>query len=139
MESLDVLLEEGFEPPAIAPEAGHLFDREWGLNLVESTLVALEEEFGQDAQSKATFSVLKRFLPGAELRLSSADAAGALGVPVATAKTWVHRLRQRFRERLRAAVALTVSAPHEIDAELIHLREILAGGHETVVKKSGRT
>lgn len=105
MESLDVLLEEGFEPPAIAPEAGHLFDREWGLNLVESTLVALEEEFGQDAQSKATFSVLKRFLPGAELRLSSADAAGALGVPIATAKTWVHRLRQRFRERLRSRSA----------------------------------
>lgn len=138
MESLDALLEAGFEPASIPAETGRLFDREWALSLVESTLLALEDEFAQDAAGKATFSVLKRFLPGAELGLSSEEAAQALGVPVATAKTWVHRLRQRFRERLRAAVALTVSAPHEIEGELTHLREILAGGSETFVKKSGR-
>ena len=137
MESLDALLEEGFEPASVPAETGRLFDREWALSLVESALSALEDEFAHDAQGKATFSVLKRFLPGAELGLSSEEAAQALGVPVATAKTWVHRLRQRFRQQLRAAVALTVSAPHEIDAELRHLRQILAGP-ETFVKESGR-
>jgi hypothetical protein len=34
-------------------------------------------------------------------------------------------VRQKFREELRRAVSLTVSAPHEIDGELAHLRNVL--------------
>jgi hypothetical protein len=38
------------------------------------------------------------------------------------AKKEIYRLRATFREALREQVGLTVSAPHEIDEELAHLR-----------------
>jgi RNA polymerase sigma-70 factor (ECF subfamily) len=37
----------------------------------------------------------------------------------------VHRLRQRFRELLRAEVANTVDRPEDIDGELRHLISVL--------------
>jgi RNA polymerase sigma-70 factor (ECF subfamily) len=135
-ESLEALIEDGFEPADIPTDMGRVFDREWALGLVENALEAIEEEFqGERADA---YSVLKRFLPGDEPHLSYEEAAAALGVPSATVKTWVHRLRQRFRERLRAAVALTVRAPHEIDAELAHLRAMLSSPAETSVNAAGR-
>jgi RNA polymerase sigma-70 factor (ECF subfamily) len=39
----------------------------------------------------------------------------------------VHRLRERYRERLKAAVAQTVSSPADVDNELRHLFRVLAG------------
>jgi DNA-directed RNA polymerase specialized sigma24 family protein len=136
VESLDALMASGIEPVPIPPDAGRIFDREWALNLVENALAAVKEDFA--GERGADFAVLKRFLPGADLSLSYEEAADALGVPVATAKTWVHRLRLRFRQHLRAAVALTVSAPHEIDAELAYLREMLGSAAETSVQETGR-
>jgi len=41
-------------------------------------------------------------------------------------KVAVHRLRQRFRELLRAEVAQTVARPEEIDDELGHLIGVLS-------------
>ena len=48
-----------------------------------------------------------------------------LGTNVNAVKSSIHRLRERFRELLRAAVARTVSAPHEVDEELLYLRSLL--------------
>jgi hypothetical protein len=55
-------------------------------------------------------------------------AAAALGWPVARLKTEVFRLRQQFREGVRAEVMLTVDAPHEVEAELAHLHRVLVDG-----------
>jgi len=41
-------------------------------------------------------------------------------------KTEVFRIREEFRQAVRAEVALTVDAPDEIDAELAHLHGVLA-------------
>jgi hypothetical protein len=41
-------------------------------------------------------------------------------------KVAVHRLRQRFREVLRAQVAQTVARPEDIDEELRHLIGVLS-------------
>jgi hypothetical protein len=38
----------------------------------------------------------------------------------------VHRLRQRYRELLRQAIADTVSSPEEIEAELRHLLQAVS-------------
>jgi hypothetical protein len=37
----------------------------------------------------------------------------------------VHRLRERYRELLRAEIAHTVAAPAEIDDEIRHLIEVV--------------
>jgi hypothetical protein len=46
-------------------------------------------------------------------------------VPVGTVRTWLSRLRQRYRNTLRAEVASTVSASTDIDDELRYLYQIL--------------
>jgi RNA polymerase sigma-70 factor (ECF subfamily) len=39
----------------------------------------------------------------------------------------VHRLRQRYREALRAEIAETVASPGEVEEELRHLFAVLSG------------
>ena len=53
------------------------------------------------------------------------QAAKKLGVPIATLRTWLWRLRQRYREALREEVASTVSDPADVDQELGYLYQIL--------------
>ena len=53
------------------------------------------------------------------------EAAQKLGVPIATLRTWLWRLRQRYREALRMEVASTVSDPADVDQELQYLYQIL--------------
>lgn len=48
-----------------------------------------------------------------------------MGMKVAAVKSALFRLRSRFRELLRAFVAPTVFAPHEVDVELRYLHQIL--------------
>ena len=45
----------------------------------------------------------------------------------AAIKVSVHRLRQRYRELLRAVIADTVDGPEEVEDELRHLFRVLAG------------
>lgn len=121
--SLDELAENGFEPVDTA-EGRESFDREWALRVVEQGVMAVENSF-REAGKESQFAVLRHFLPGAPGALSYEDAAAQLGLGLPALKSAVHRLRQDFRDRLRAAVALTVSAPHEVDEELRHLRRVL--------------
>ena len=72
------------------------------------------------------FEQLKNFLTGGSVLPSYDDAAARTGLPRATVKTHVHRLRQRYREIVRCEIARTVSSPHEIDEELHYLCNILA-------------
>jgi len=41
-------------------------------------------------------------------------------------KSWVHRLRRRYRELLREEVAQTVSNRVELENELRHLLQVLS-------------
>lgn len=96
--------------------------------MIKNTLHELAEEFAAEGRADE-FAALRCFLPGAELPPSYDDLSAKLEQPVAALKTKVHRLRQRFRELLRTAVARTVSAPHEVDEEMDYLRSLLAGGN----------
>jgi hypothetical protein len=53
------------------------------------------------------------------------EVAERLGTTEGTIKVTVHRLRQRYRQLLRAVVSQTVDNPLEIDSELAHLKTIL--------------
>lgn len=108
--------------PAIGPADSAHFDREWALAVLEAALAELETD---PAWREGEFAVLRRFLPGSREPLSLEDGAARLGCTLAAMKSQVHRLRSRFRERVRQRVAVTVSAPHEIDAEVQHLGRVL--------------
>ena len=85
----------------------------------------LEEEL--TAEDKARWlAELKPFLLGGTTPpVTQEEVAARLGLPVATLRTWVRRLRQRYRTALRAEVARTVADPAEIDEELLYLRQVL--------------
>jgi transposase-like protein len=85
----------------------------------------LQNEF--EAEGKAeSLEVLRPFVAGGgKMALSQEDAAAKLNVPIATLRTWLSRLRQRYREALRMEVANTVSDPAEIDQELHYLYQVL--------------
>lgn len=122
--NLEELEDEGLELSQPPCQQVHDFDRDWALHLVDQSLAKLEAEWvglGKGAE----FSTLRLFLPGAEGQITQEEAAQRLGTSSGTVRVTVHRLRQRFRELLRAAVARTVSAPHEVDDELRYLGHVL--------------
>jgi hypothetical protein len=51
-----------------------------------------------------------------------------LGMEEGAVKVAVHRLRQRYRELLRAEIANTVASTEEVDAEMRHLFNVLSAG-----------
>jgi hypothetical protein len=85
----------------------------------------LQKELQAEGKVKL-FEQLKTFIAGGSVLPSYDDASARTGLPRATVKTHVHRLRQRYREIVRREIARTVSAPHEIDDELHHLCNVLA-------------
>ena len=101
------------------------YDLVWASNIVSRAWQNLENEFV--AEGKAEWlEELRPFIAGGSATPPDQEqAATRLDVPIATLRTWLSRLRQRYRESLRAEVASTVSNPADIDAELRHLYQIL--------------
>jgi RNA polymerase sigma factor (sigma-70 family) len=101
------------------------YDLVWASNVVKRAWQHLESEFEVEGK-KEWLEVLRPFVAGGgKTPLSQEEAAAKLGVPIATLRTWLSRLRQRYREALRTEVASTVSDPTEVDQELYYLYQIL--------------
>ena len=112
------------EPATLGSERAIFFDREWALTILERALGRVRQEYARTRRD-SEFIVLKNFLPGAAPPPSYAAAAGQIGLSIPAFKSELHRLRRHFRLLLREEVAQTVSAPHEIDAEMTHLQQML--------------
>jgi RNA polymerase sigma factor (sigma-70 family) len=105
-------------PDEFNPDAE--YETRWAVTLIEQVLATLREEFNA-ADKIQLFEELKGFIWGDKSTASYAEIAGQLNVSEVTVKVTMHRLRQRFRELLRAEVAHTVDRPEDIDGELRHL------------------
>ena len=101
------------------------YDLVWASNIMKRAWQHLENAF--EAEGKAEqFEVLRPFVAGGgSAPLNQEEAAARLGIPIATLRTWLSRLRQRYREALRMEVASTVSDPADVDQELHYLCQIL--------------
>jgi RNA polymerase sigma-70 factor (ECF subfamily) len=110
------------ERSAASTPDGLLFDREWALVILENGLRIVQQQFDTAPNQ---FAVLRQFLPGSVDVPSYEHAATELGLSLPALKSELHRLRQRFKAAVREEVAATVSAPHEIDAEMNHLQQVL--------------
>jgi RNA polymerase sigma-70 factor (ECF subfamily) len=100
------------------------FDRAWALALIGRALTDLETEM-RAAGKGLQFESLKPWLDG-KASTSQAEAANTLGLTENAIKVAIHRLRERFRAKVRAEVIATLHDPAEIDAELRHLVAALA-------------
>jgi RNA polymerase sigma-70 factor (ECF subfamily) len=109
-------------PEEFNPDAE--YETRWAVTLIEQVLTALRQEFNE-ADKARLFEELKGFVWGDKSAASYAEIAGHLNLSEGNVKVAVHRLRQRFRELLRAEVANTVGRPEDIDGELRHLISVL--------------
>jgi DNA-directed RNA polymerase specialized sigma24 family protein len=101
------------------------YDLVWASTIVSRAWQNLQTAFV--AEGKAEWlEELRPFVAGGSVTAPNQEKAAArLGVPIATLRTWLSRLRQHYRESLRMEVANTVSDPADVDQELHHLYQIL--------------
>jgi RNA polymerase sigma factor (sigma-70 family) len=117
LDALDPEARYTLEPARSAdPDAG--FDREWARETTARAMERLRTE--SEARGKGElFEGLRGSLTGDEPARS--ETAARLGMTEGAVKVAVHRLRQRYRELLRAEIAETVTDPSDVDGEMRHL------------------
>ncbi len=101
----------------------HLFDREWALQTIAGALQALRDEMAEAGKSEQ-FDALKGSLTGQD-DSPREQIAAQLGMSAGAVKVAVHRLRQRYRVLLRAAIAETVRNEADLDDEMHYLIAVL--------------
>jgi RNA polymerase sigma-70 factor (ECF subfamily) len=93
--------------------------------LLDTVLLDLGADYNQDGKGQL-FEVLKPSLTGSRETQPYAALASAVNMSEGAVRVAVHRLRERYRERLKAEVARTVGSPADVDDELRHLFRVLA-------------
>lgn len=107
----------------LTPE--HLFERQWAMTLLELVVARLEAEFAAAGKPRH-FELLKDALTGERGGLPYTEIAAELGLSEEAARQAAHRLRQRYRDLLRAEVAQTVAGPDDVEDEIRRLFETFA-------------
>jgi RNA polymerase sigma-70 factor (ECF subfamily) len=114
-----------FEPTDDA-SADKLFERRWALTVLNHVLERLQAE--QTAAGTAPrFEIMRGVLLDEPHQDGYAALAQRFGVTESTVKSWVYRLRQRYRELLYEEVAQTVGSREEVADELRHLFRVVSG------------
>jgi RNA polymerase sigma-70 factor (ECF subfamily) len=103
--------------PAHGDSPERLFEREWALAVLEGVVATVRREYEASGRG-ATFEALKGVLEAGSSPTPQAEMAALLGTSEAAVQVAVHRLRRRYREALRAAIAATVADASEVDDEL---------------------
>lgn len=97
----------------VTPEAE--FERRWAMTLLDQTLRDLRAEYAEAGKGHL-FDVLKGTLTGDGVGYRELGAK--LKLTEGAVKVAVHRLRQRYRDKLRAVIAETVETPAAVDDEI---------------------
>jgi len=100
--------------PDLSPE--RIFERQWALAVLERALARLREEYASAGNTRP-FGVLKKFLTSDAGEKVFGRVAEDLNVSAGSIAVTVHRMRQRYRELVRAEIADTVAGTGDIDDE----------------------
>ena len=101
-----------------------VFDRQWGLAVLDLALKSLATEHAQQGKSDH-FEQLKPWLTGDACGSSRSEVATRLGLSEGAVKVAIHRLRKRFRDLVKAEIAQTVATEEEAREELRYLIEVV--------------
>jgi RNA polymerase sigma factor (sigma-70 family) len=102
-----------------------LFEKAWALTVLNNAMTHLRTEF-TEAGKQDLFESLKPYLPAGRGPASYQDVAAKLGMTEGAVKVAVHRLRDRYRQIVRAQVAQTVATPEQVEEEIRDLFAALA-------------
>ena len=100
--------------PDLSPD--RIFERQWALAVLERALTRLREEYGRAGNTRH-FTVLKKFLTSDADDKALGRVAEELNASAGSIAATVHRMRQRYRELVRAEIADTVAGTGDIDDE----------------------
>jgi RNA polymerase sigma factor (sigma-70 family) len=100
------------------------FEKQWALTLLETVLHQLRDDYQQDGNERL-FETLKPCMTGRSELQPYAALAAQLQMSEGAVKVAVHRLRGRYRERLKAEIAHTVASPADVESEMRHLFRVL--------------
>ena len=106
-----------------SPELG--FDQEWAREVTSRALTKLRNEAKQ-AGKIDLFEAIQGSLMGKDL--DRVECAKRLGMSEGAIKVAIHRLRQQYKDCVRAEVAETVNTSSEVDEEMRHLVSVLRQG-----------
>jgi RNA polymerase sigma factor (sigma-70 family) len=112
--------------PADPQTPERIFEREWALTLLEATLKRVEQEY-RDRGQEGLYGELAAHLRQDQSQVPYATLAESLGMSEEAVKSAAHRLRKRYRELLRKAVADTLADPGDVDDELRLLLQAVRG------------
>lgn len=101
------------------------YEKRWAATLLEVVLRHLRVEADASGR-RALFDKLKDYLWGEAGAITYVSIASELSLTPTAVKVAAHRLRQRFREVLRAEIAQTLAREEDIDDELRHLFAIVS-------------
>jgi DNA-directed RNA polymerase specialized sigma24 family protein len=101
-----------------------LFEQRWVTTVLELTVQSLKHEYATAGKAEL-FEALKNYIWG-EGAASYAEIGAAHAMSEGAVKVAAHRLRERYRELLRAEVGKTVSTAEEAEDELRHLITIIS-------------
>lgn len=101
------------------------FERAWAISVLDAALLRLERRTAREGKS-ALFAALKPFLAAEPEAESLRAIAANLGSSEGAVKVAAHRLRQAWREEIRAEIASTLDDLRDVDDELQRLFAALA-------------
>jgi RNA polymerase sigma factor (sigma-70 family) len=108
----------------LSPEAA--YERRWALGVLDTVLAAVRAEH-ERAGRLELFEALKDRLAGSGEASAYAELSERLGQSEQALRQAASRMRRRFRDRLRAEIAETVTNEQDVDDELRHLLAALTG------------
>jgi RNA polymerase sigma factor (sigma-70 family) len=97
-----------------------IFEQRWARALLTHVLTQLQGKCASEGKTEL-FATLQPYLTGESGRGDYAEAAAKLEMSEGAVRVAASRLRDDFRELLRAEVGQTVESPTEIDDEIRHL------------------
>jgi RNA polymerase sigma factor (sigma-70 family) len=106
--------------PAIDETPERIFERRWALAVLEQALARLRLETHQTDRSRQ-LELLNPFLSREANEGEYATVGAQLGISPGAVGVAVYRLRQRYRELVRAEIANTLMDPSGVDEEMHHL------------------
>ncbi len=105
-----------------------IFEKQWALILLQRVFDQLGAEYAAKGKGDL-FSQCRRFLATSTTEVSYKETAQSLNMSEGALRVAIHRLRERYRELLRAEIAGTIADDAAIDDELISLRRAVGGDY----------
>ncbi len=102
-----------------------IFNRRWAIALLDSVLNMVADEYSEKGKS-AVFEELKVFISANTEKPDYPAIASRLGISDGAVRVAIHRIRQKYRNFLRLAVADTVQDEDQISGEIADLMKALA-------------